>query len=73
MDVAHHESDSFFLAALELAFARQPISFLGRYPVGEVLKIALKAVNTKVSPPGGEVGFGDLFYRGTRHLLIISG
>ena len=72
MDVAHDESDRLFLATFELPFASEAVGCPRETHRWEILKIALKAVNTEISPAGGEVGLSDLFHQGTRHTAIIS-
>lgn len=72
MNIAHDESNGFFLAPLELSFPSEPVGFLRRDAIWEVLEIALKAVDTEISPTGREVGLGDLFNQRARHTSIIS-
>ena len=72
MNIAHDESKGFFLAPLELPFPSEPVGFLRRNAVWEVLEIALKAVDAEIFPTGREVGFGNLFNQRARHTSIIS-
>ena len=59
-----------FAAALQFALARQSSSLLRGEALGQRLWLALKAVDAKLPPAGGEVGLGDFADAGGHRLII---